>query len=54
MIQNGIVVNAVLASNEDLKDPNYLWVDITNVVPRPSIGWIYDGKNFNNPGAMNG
>jgi hypothetical protein len=49
MIQNGVVVNTVLASPTDFKDPNYIWVNITAYSPMPGIGWTYDGSNFTQP-----
>lgn len=49
IIQNGIVVNIVKAEQADAKDPNYLWVDITDVDPMPGIRWTYDAGEFTNP-----
>jgi len=45
-IENGEVVNTVYASDSDVKDPKYLWINITNMNPQPGIGWKYDGANF--------
>ena len=49
MIQNGAIINTIIASDSDIKDQNYIWINITNIVPMPSIGWTYDGSNFNGP-----
>jgi hypothetical protein len=51
MIQNGVIVNTVYASQSDIKDPSYIWVNITNYSPVPTIGWITtDNINFSQPG----
>jgi hypothetical protein len=49
LIQNGIVVNTVLAGVNDAKDPAYLWLDITSLTPEPGIGWTYDNGVFTAP-----
>jgi hypothetical protein len=54
MIQNGIIVNTVIASSTDPKNPAYIWVDITNYLTNngytPSIGWTTtDNINFTAP-----
>jgi hypothetical protein len=49
LIQAGVVVNTVVANIVDPQDPNYIWVDITNIFPQPCIGWSYDGKSFTAP-----
>lgn len=46
MIQDGLVVNTVMANSEDEQDPAYLWVDISEVSPTPGVGWSYDGTDF--------
>jgi len=46
LIQNEVIVNIVLASPGDPHDANYIWIDITNVVPMPDIGWTYNSGNF--------
>jgi hypothetical protein len=47
IIQNGTIVNTVYASQSDIKDPKYTWVDITNYNPVPGIGWTtVDNINF--------
>lgn len=51
MIQNGTITNTVLASETDNKDPNYIWVNITNYIPAPGIGWTtIDNMTFTAPG----
>lgn len=54
LILNGLVVNTVLASDQDIKDPAYVWIDITNLNPQPCIGWSYDGNNFIPPEVSDG
>jgi hypothetical protein len=56
MIQSGIVVNSVYASDMDVKDPAYIWVNVTNYNPIPAIGWTTtDNISFTNPNeALNG
>ena len=50
LVQNGIIINTVLASPADIKDPIYIWVDITSYSPRPGIGWATtDNINFTPP-----
>lgn len=50
VIQNGIILNTVMVSQTDYKDPQYAWVEITNYDPRPSIGWTTtDFINFTPP-----
>jgi len=50
VILNGIIVNTVLASDSDIKDPQYIWVDISNYSPMPGVGWTTsDNINFNPP-----
>lgn len=52
MIQNGVIINTVVASDSDWKDPNYIWVNIVAYIPRPAIGWITsDNINFVPPGS---
>lgn len=51
MIQNGVIVNTVIASDSDIKDPNYIWVNITNYQTSngymPGVGWTTtDNINF--------
>lgn len=51
LIQNGIVVNTVMAYSTDPKDPSYIWVVITNYPTSqgymPGVGWITsDNINF--------
>lgn len=45
----GIVVNVQMLDSDDLLDPNFTWVDISNLSPRPDIDWTYDGANFTSP-----
>ena len=60
MIQNGIVVNYVIASDSDAKDPNYIWVNVTNYPQNygymPGMNWTTsDNINFTPPpGFTNG
>jgi len=50
MILNGIITNTVYASNTDIKDSTYIWVDITNYNPSPGVGWTTtDNINFTPP-----
>jgi hypothetical protein len=53
VIQNGVVVNTVVASDSDYKDPNYTWVKVTNLYGSDgnaiSTGSLYDGVNFTTP-----
>lgn len=49
LIQNGIIINTVMAASTDPQDSNYTWIDITNINPQPGIGWTYDGANFTGP-----
>lgn len=50
LIQNGVIVNTVLADSKDFQDPSYVWVDIDNIDPLPSIGWTTtDNINFSIP-----
>jgi len=49
LIIDGLVVNCIIASEIDAKDSQYTWVDITNLDPRPSPQWTYDGTNFSAP-----
>jgi hypothetical protein len=50
MIQNGVIVNTVLASQTDIKDPAYVWVNISGYSPTPGIGWTTtDNVNFTQP-----
>lgn len=46
---DGIVDNIVLADEEDYKDPQFDWVDLTDVNPQPGSGWSYDGNVFTQP-----
>lgn len=53
MIQNGIVMNSVYASDSDIKDPNYTWVNVTNYPQIPGIGWsTSDNVNFSPPAGQ--
>ena len=49
LIQDGMVVNTVLASPADPKSSNYVWVDVTTTTPQPAIGWSYNGTSFTSP-----
>lgn len=50
LIQNGTIVNTVIANQGDLQDPSYVWVDITSYIPVPGIGWTTtDNVNFTQP-----
>lgn len=47
LIQNGVIINTIIANPSDPQDPNYIWVDITNYNPIPGIGWTTtDNINF--------
>lgn len=53
LIQNGIIVNTVLANPNDQQDPNYIWVDITNISPQPCIGYTTsDNQTFTGPSII--
>ena len=53
MIQNGVIVNTVYASDSDIKDPAYIWVNITSYTPIPGIGWTTtDNINFIPPAGQ--
>lgn len=46
LIQNGIVVNKVLASDSDPKDSAFTWIKCSSDV---GPGWAYDGNSFSPP-----
>jgi hypothetical protein len=49
IIENGLVINTILA-DQDFVDKVYPdAVEITELDPRPSIGWTYDKKKFTEP-----
>jgi hypothetical protein len=49
VIQNDKVINTIIA-DQNFVDTNYPdSIDITDVDPRPGIGWAYDGKKFIKP-----
>jgi len=48
-----LVVNIQLMQQGDYQDPAFLWVDVTNTVPQPGIGWTYSGGVFTPPGLPN-
>lgn len=53
MIQKGMVINSVYASESDIKDPNYIWVNVTNYNPMPGINWTtLDNINFTPPESI--
>lgn len=53
-IQSAIVVDIQLLDTiSDYLDPAFDWVDVTNLIPRPSAGWGYDGNVFTAPGLPN-
>jgi hypothetical protein len=37
----GTVVNAQVINPSDPLDPNFTWVDVTNMVPQPGVTWTY-------------
>lgn len=45
IIENGIVANVIVADAW----PN--GIDVTDLTPRPGIGWLYDGQGFTPPTA---
>lgn len=45
------VVNIVDANQNDNQDPNFIWIDITNINPIPGIGWTYADSVFSDPNA---
>jgi hypothetical protein len=50
VILNGLIVNTVRASDSDIKDPAYIWVDLSQYNPQPGIGWTTsDNINFSQP-----
>jgi len=49
IIENGLVVNLIVA-DQDFVDKVYPGsVDVTDLDPRPEIGWIYEKKKFKEP-----
>jgi hypothetical protein len=52
-IQNGVVMNTVVASDSDFKDPAYIWVKPSSLYGSDgnpiTIGSLYDGANFTTP-----
>lgn len=49
VIENGLVVNTILA-DQDFVDKVYPdAVEITDIDPQPAIGWTYDKKKFKKP-----
>lgn len=49
VIENGLVINTIIA-DQDFIDKVYPdAVDITDLDPRPSSGWTYDKKKFKQP-----
>jgi hypothetical protein len=53
-IQNGQIVNIILANPSDSFDPSFTWIDITVYSPQPQIGWTTsDNVNFTAPGLPN-
>lgn len=45
IIENGVVANVIVADEW----PN--GIDVTDLTPRPGIGWLYDGQAFTPPAA---
>jgi len=45
----GPVVNTQVVNENDYLDPGFTWVDVSDMVPQPCIGWTYDGANFIEP-----
>lgn len=45
IIENGVVANVIVADEW----PN--GIDVTDLTPRPGIGWLYDGQGFTPPAA---
>lgn len=49
-VMNGDVVANIILADKKFVDKFYKGaIDITDLEVRPSIGWIYDGTNFNAP-----
>ncbi len=48
-IDSGIVVDVQLLEAEDDKDPAFVWEDLTDIKPQPSVGWSFDGTNYAPP-----
>ena len=46
IVKSGVVVNTVVAQEW----PN--GIDVTDLTPRPGIGWLYDGQAFTPPAAQ--
>ena len=51
-IQSGVVINTQVMSSTDFQNPAYIWVDITNVVPQPSVGWDFNNGVWTNPNPV--
>ena len=52
-VKSGVVVNTILIQDESLEGvflQGYDYcINITSVIPKPDIGWSYDGENFTAP-----
>jgi hypothetical protein len=49
LIKDGVVVNTIVADADNIAVISSLWdycIDITNLTPRPSVNWLYDGETF--------
>ncbi len=48
LVKDGVVINTVLASDEDIKDPQFTWIDVTGTTI--GINWVtQDNKTFDSP-----
>jgi hypothetical protein len=55
-IKQGAVWNTIVLNDEKLiglfAEGYDYFIDITNMVPQPCIGWYYDGTNFSDPNGI--
>jgi hypothetical protein len=44
-----VTYNDPVATHPNPARPELEWIDITDVDPRPQVGWTYDGTTFSEP-----
>ena len=49
VIENGLVINTIVADQNFVDKVYPDAVEITDIVPQPAIGWTYDKKKFKKP-----
>lgn len=51
LIKDGVIKNVIVATQQFINNvPGYDYkVRIDNLVPKPGIGWAYDGNTFTAP-----